>query len=136
MEIQKNTRRDFLQKFLSAGLVVVGAGAALSSCGSDGNKGTQAAKEATPAAQPDTAAAPSGATEEFKCDDFSNVSQDELAKRKKLGYEEHTSDSERPCIKCNLFIPKGEGKACGGCILFKGPVNNDGSCTYWVEQVS
>lgn len=136
MEIQKNTRRAFLQKFLSAGLVVVGGGAALSSCNSENKGSTSAAKDAAPAAKADPAAPTQSVADEFKCGDYSNISKDELAKRKKLGYEEHTSDPERPCIKCNLFIPKGEDKACGGCILFKGPVNNDGSCTYWVEQVS
>lgn len=138
MKTQNNSRRAFLQKFLSAGLVIAAGGAALTSCNSESPKEGQAAKDAALKATPDTAksaSAGSGA-DDFKCGDYSNVSKEELAKRKKLGYEEKSSDPERECIKCNLFIPKGDEKTCGGCILFKGPVNKDGSCTYWVEQVS
>lgn len=138
MKTQDHSRRLFLQKFLSAGLVVVAGGAALSSCNSETPKeSTTSADNAPKAAAPDTAGkAASGGTDDFKCGDYSGVSKEELAKRKKLGYEEKASDPERECVKCNLFIPKGAEKDCGGCILFKGPVNKGGSCTYWVEQVS
>ncbi|WP_316812688.1 hypothetical protein [Pedobacter heparinus] len=138
MKTQNNSRRAFLQKFLSAGLAIAAGSAGLASCNSESPKEGQAAKDATPKVGADTSASAStgSAPEDFKCGDYSNVSKEELAKRKKLGYEEHSSDPERECVKCNLFIPKGEEKTCGGCILFKGPVNKDGSCTYWVEQVS
>ncbi|MNL19958.1 hypothetical protein D3C87_1411860 [compost metagenome] len=137
MKTQDHSRRLFLQKFLSAGIVVVAGGAVLGSCNSEAPKqSTTAAGDAakTPADTAKTASAGSG--DDFKCDDFTGVSKEELAKRKKLGYEEKSSDPERECVKCNLFIPKGAEKDCGGCILFKGPVNKVGSCTYWVEQVS
>lgn len=138
MKTPNNSRREFLQKFLSAGLVLTAGTAVLSSCNPESPKEGQVAKDAAPKATPDTATSASAAkgAEDFKCGDYSNVSPEELAKRKKLGYEEHASDPERECVKCNLFIPKGEEKTCGGCILFKGPVNKDGSCTYWAEQVS
>ena len=127
---QDYSRRLFIRRLFSAGLITV-SGSILLACSGDSDKKSSKA--------PDTAAKSSaGAAEdskELKCGDYSNVSADEMAKRKKLGYEEITSDPERPCKTCNLFIPK-EGKECGGCILFKGPVNNEGSCTYWVEQVS
>ncbi len=137
MKTQNNSRRAFLQKFLSAGLVIT-AGAVITSCNSGTQKEGQTAKDATPKVDPEASKSASTGTDDkdFKCDDFSNVSKEELDKRKKLGYEEHSSDPERECIKCNLFIPKGKEKACGGCILFKGPVNNAGTCTYWAEQVT
>ncbi|ACU02583.1 MULTISPECIES: high-potential iron-sulfur protein [Pedobacter] len=138
MKIQNNSRRAFLQKFLSAGLVVVAGGAVLSSCNGDSPKESGTVTGETPKAGADTAksaSAGSGA-DDFKCGDYSNVSPEELAKRKKLGYVEKSPDPERECQKCNLFIPKGAEKTCGGCILFKGPVNKEGSCTYWAEQVS
>jgi hypothetical protein len=139
MKIQNNSRRQFLQRFLSAGLVVVAGGAVLASCNSESPKeGQAAATDAAPNANPDTAksASAGSAADDFKCGDYSKVSPEELAKRKKLGYEEQSSNPDKECVKCNLFIPKGEEKTCGGCILFKGPVNKEGSCTYWAEQVS
>lgn len=137
MKTQNNSRRLFLQKFLSAGLVVVAGGAMLSSCNSDSPKEGEAAKDAAAKSGSDTtksASAGNGA-DDFKCGDYSNVSPEELAKRKKLGYVDKSPDTERECVKCNLFIPKGAEKTCGGCILFKGSVNKEGSCTYWAEQV-
>lgn len=110
----QHSRRLFLRKLGTAGLLFFTGGALLAACN---NKSST--KE-----------------EEFNCDDFSKVSADELDKRKKLGYEEKASDPEKECVKCNLFIPKGEKKDCGGCILFKGPVRKTGSCTYWAEQVN
>lgn len=138
MKTQDHSRRLFLQKILSAGLLVVAGGAALSSCNADGSKESSLATNAGAKAGADTSAtaSSSGKADDFKCGDYSAVSKEELAKRKKLGYEDKASDPERECVGCNLFIPKGEEKECGGCILFKGPVNKGGSCTYWVEQVS
>jgi hypothetical protein len=133
MEKQDYSRRLFIHKFLSvAGLATVAGGTLLIGCNSETKK--DAKSTADSAAKPPAPAA--SANEEMTCGDYSNVSKEELDKRKKLGYEEIASDPERHCIDCNLFIPKGEGKECGGCILFKGPVNNEGSCTYWAEQVS
>jgi len=73
---------------------------------------------------------------ELICGDYSNVSKEELDKRKKLGYADKSPDPERECVECNLYIPNGQEKKCGGCILFQGPVNAEGTCTYWAEQVS
>lgn len=106
--MEQHSRRQFLRKLGSAGLLLFAA------C-----NGSRKEKE-----------------ENFNCDDFSQVSADELDKRKKLGYEENASDPEKECVKCNLFMPKGEKKDCGGCILFKGTVRKTGSCTYWAEQVN
>jgi hypothetical protein len=131
MKTQDNSRRLFLQKFLSTGLAVFAGGALLASCNSETKEQAKQVQDTT-----SKAASGSTSTDEFICGDYSKVSKEELAKRKKLGYEENSSDPERECKKCNLFIPKGEEKTCGGCILFKGPVNKEGSCTYWVEQVS
>jgi len=137
MKTQDHSRRLFLQKFLSAGLVVVAGGVALGSCNSEAPKQSTTATSDVPESGTDTSkTTSSGGPDEFKCGDYTGISKEELAKRKKLGYEEKSSDPERECVKCNLFIPKGAEKECGGCILFKGPVNKGGSCTYWVEQVS
>lgn len=131
MKTQDNSRRLFLQKFLSTGLAVFAGGALFTSCNSETKEQAKQVQDTASKAASETTS-----TDEFICGDYSKVSKEELAKRKKLGYEEKSSDPERECQKCNLFIPKGEEKECGGCILFKGPVSKEGSCTYWVEQVS
>jgi hypothetical protein len=76
------------------------------------------------------------ATKEYKkqldsCDDFSEVSEVELEKRKKLAYVKQTNDATKPCNSCKLFLPPKPGEKCGSCQLFKGPVDANGSCTYW-----
>ena len=48
-------------------------------------------------------------------------------KRKQLGYVDKTPIPESHCSNCGLYLPKE-----GGCQLFKGPVNANGYCTYWV----
>ncbi len=69
-----------------------------------------------------------------QCDDLSKVSEVELKKRKSLGYTETSPIPENQCDNCNLYIPPVEGQKCGGCILFKGPVLEEGYCTYWAAQ--
>ncbi|WP_236973640.1 high-potential iron-sulfur protein [Membranihabitans maritimus] len=68
------------------------------------------------------------------CDDLSKVGEADLKKRKSLGYEETTPIPDKHCSNCQLYIPPKEGRNCGGCILFKGPVFEDGYCTYWAPQ--
>ncbi|SMO62560.1 high-potential iron-sulfur protein [Fodinibius sediminis] len=68
------------------------------------------------------------------CDDLSKVSEAELKKRKGFGYVEETPIPDKKCENCNLYIPPKEGQACGGCILFEGPVFEEGYCTYWAPQ--
>lgn len=129
---EDKSRRLFIQNIFSAGLMVFGGGIFVAGCNSETKKEIKVPQDTAATAK----ATPGSSSEEMICGDYSNVSKEELDKRKKLGYEEKSSDPERECIKCNLFIPKGKDKECGGCILFKGPVNNVGSCTYWAEQVS
>lgn len=125
------SRRLFIRDIFSAGLMVFGGGVFIAGCNSETKKEAKLPKDSSAAIK----ASPGPSSEEMVCGDYSNVSKEELDKRKKLGYEEKASDPEKPCKTCNLFIPK-KGKDCGGCILFKGPVNNTGSCTYWAEQVT
>ncbi|NND06717.1 MAG: high-potential iron-sulfur protein [Saprospiraceae bacterium] len=70
-----------------------------------------------------------------RCDDLSKVSEEEMAKRNNLGYEMESSMPDKKCANCNLYIPPREGRSCGGCILFKGPVFENAYCTYWAPQV-
>ncbi len=65
------------------------------------------------------------------CQDYSQVSESELAKRKQFAYETQASDPLKTCKDCKLFLPAMPNETCGGCSLFKGPVEVLGSCTYW-----
>lgn len=69
------------------------------------------------------------------CDDLSKVSEEEVTKRNNFGYENEGTMPDKKCGNCNLYIPAKEGQACGGCILFKGPVFENAYCTYWAPQV-
>jgi len=65
------------------------------------------------------------------CDDLSGVPETELEKRKKFAYVKKATDPLKQCNACKLYLPPKAGEKCGGCMLFKGPVDVNGSCTYW-----
>lgn len=65
------------------------------------------------------------------CDDFSGIDEAELEKRKKFAYVKQAPDELKQCNSCKLSLPPKQGEKCGGCMLFKGPVEANGSCTYW-----
>ncbi|MBD3628800.1 high-potential iron-sulfur protein [Cyclobacterium sp.] len=69
------------------------------------------------------------------CADLTGLSEDELEKRKSLGYEEETPVSDNRCDNCQLYLPPTEKRKCGGCQLFKGPVKAGAYCTYWAPRV-
>ncbi|XOV94912.1 MAG: high-potential iron-sulfur protein [Bacteroidota bacterium] len=100
-------RRQFIQQSLSA----FGFGCLVASC---------------------TAPAKKEATYQLKsCQDLSQVSESELAKRKQFAYQIKASDPLKKCRDCKLYLPPKPGESCGSCSLFKGPVEAEGSCTYW-----
>ena len=63
-----------------------------------------------------------------------NISESELEKRKKFGYMDESTVPDSHCGNCSLFIPPDSGKACGGCLLFKGPVRPTGYCTQYAAK--
>jgi len=65
------------------------------------------------------------------CDDLRRVSEAERTKRKSFGYVSKTPIADNQCSNCNLYLPPKEAQACGKCILFEGPVQSEGYCTYW-----
>lgn len=69
------------------------------------------------------------------CSDFTGVSQGELEKRTKFGYARQAPAPDKQCNLCKLYLPPKTGEKCGGCMLFKGPVDVNGSCTYWAPIV-
>lgn len=65
------------------------------------------------------------------CSDVSGISKEEQEKRKKLGYVSVSPIAENKCSVCKLYLPPAKAGECGGCSLFKGPVEPDGYCTYF-----
>ena len=117
MKIQPYSRRKFINKFLTTGGLFLGGAYILSSCNSNDviNK-PESVKE--------------GKAKD-SCNDLSGISEGELKKRESLGYVTKSPNDENYCGNCSLYIPPKEGEACGGCLLFKGPVFKEGHCVQW-----
>ncbi len=139
------SRRKFITKYIYAGSFLVG-GAAILGCGSmttlaqvkppvpPEGSGQAPGENPQPAAQ-DTVktvkAQDVKAVQKNPCDDMTGVSPAEIEKRKKLAYVNKSPIPDSTCSNCALYMPPAEGKACGGCLLFKGPVRAEGYCAYW-----
>jgi hypothetical protein len=104
------SRRRFVADFLKPGAVLLGVALATGACIQKKPADEKAIKS---------------------CEDFSQVSEAELEKRKKFAYVKQAPDAAKQCSACKLFLPPKSGEMCGGCLLFKGPVDSKGSCTYW-----
>lgn len=117
---ENHSRRNFLGKLANAGLVMIGANS-LAGCENKKEANTDAqSKNEKPVSS---------------CDDLTGVSESDLAVREKLGYVEESPIADNLCHNCNLYLPPKDGQACGGCMLFKGPVFSDAYCTYWAPKV-
>ncbi|CAL1520557.1 hypothetical protein [Chitinophaga sp. MM2321] len=116
MKNQEYTRRLFLKNACSSGILLFAGGLLATGCGNGGKKVKTEEEEVA------------------SCDDYTRLSAADLAARKKLGYTESGPDPEKHCKLCNLYKPPVAGRKCGGCLLFKGPVAEEGSCTYWAPQ--
>ncbi|MGC1244456.1 MAG: high-potential iron-sulfur protein [Chryseosolibacter sp.] len=69
------------------------------------------------------------------CSDLSGVPENDIELRKKFAYVTQSPIADNQCNNCNLYLPPKEGSACGGCMLFKGPVYPSAYCTYWAPKV-
>lgn len=119
--IEENERRKFLQKCFQLSMVVPVIGLFLASCSSSKKKSGGGQAKA--------------AAKKSPCEDMTGVDAAELDKRKALGYSSLSPIQDKQCDNCKLWIPAKEGKDCGGCMLFAGPVSPEGHCTYWAPQV-
>src|SRR5690606_32505300 len=119
------SRRHFIEKSIYTGATLVGVSTLLNACGNP--SGEQGGESDI------STALKSG--DKNQGEDFSDVSEAELAKREQFGYVEETTLPESKCSNCQLWITPKEDQTCGGCMLFKGPVFDDAYCTYWAPQV-
>jgi len=106
------TKREFLKRAGFFGLAVVGAGALMNSCGG-GEK-----------------AADGGS----KCNDLSGLTEDEKKLRANYEYITVTKDAAKNCQNCQFYTAPANAGDCGGCQLFKGPVEANGWCKTWVQK--
>jgi hypothetical protein len=114
-----HSRRTFLTGCAATGVLVL-TGMTLMSCGSKSENSVASEESAEPVRS---------------CDDLSGVSENDLALRKKLGYVKESPMADNQCQNCNLYLPPKLGHTCGACMLFKGPVYQEGYCTYWAPKV-
>ena len=117
MFYRKATRRTFIRQYGRLTAALAGGGVLLPRCVS---KDTESGSKAKP-----TSANP--------CQDLDGVSAAEIQKRENLGYVSESPIEDNQCNNCNLYLPP-QDKACGGCILFEGPVEAEGYCTYWAPK--
>lgn len=114
----RHSRREFIET--AAGMITLGL-LALSGCGDRKNNSSQDQ--------------PLDQEPVSSCDDLKGINENDLALRKKLGYVEKSPIADNQCENCNLFLPPKPDQACGGCMLFKGPVFTGAYCTYWAPKV-
>lgn len=124
MEKWKNnkafSRRSFISGVLSKAAM---AGAILPLAVACGKAKEESAEESNTPATP------------ANCRDLTGVSEQDLAVRKKLAYVNESPIPDNECNNCNLYLPPTGEKKCGGCMLFKGPVEAKGYCTYWAPKI-
>ena len=117
----KNERRQFLQRCLRLGVAVSAGGLMVAGCAGP--------KKSAPVKKDISAASAN------PCDDLTGVDPVDVEKRKALGYTSLSPIPDKQCDNCKLWVPVKEGKECGGCLLFAGPISPEGHCTYWAPPV-
>lgn len=116
----KVSRREFVSKFIGASVVTVPLAAVLAGCVTKSENENDAT---------------TGTSTPTDCRDLTGVSKEDLATRKKFAYVNKSPIPDNQCGNCKLYLPPGGEKKCGGCLLFKGPVEVEGYCTYWAPIV-
>lgn len=139
MSNEKITRKDFLKRLSFAGAAGLGASSILAACGGGGNK--EASNQNAKSAESGSMAGESSSNGEMAsaddpCSDLSGVPEQDLKTRKTLQYTNKTPYPDKHCSNCNFYLADKYGDKCGGCQLFKGPVNPNGHCTSWTAKMS
>ncbi|MGK6351737.1 hypothetical protein [Parapedobacter sp. DT-150] len=117
-----NERRMFLRELFAWGLSISAGGLLAGACSQSAtDKGSN--KEGDPMAR-------------FggNCGDYSKLTDADFKARKQLGYQEQSPTEDTQCQKCNLWLPPKKDQTCGGCTLFSGPIEPEGTCTYWAPR--
>jgi hypothetical protein len=117
------SRRTFLRKFASVGLLGLGA-STLTACASgsseeqaDGSSGAEGASAA-----------------EDPCSDLSELSEGQIETRKAVAYVKETPDPDTRCDNCKFWLPPREDEPCGECVAVPGPIHPEGYCNSWAPM--
>ena len=137
MEQKEYSRRKFIHRCAGCCSALVGSAFLLNSCGGNGKpeKSDTTTDKRTNA---DTALAnkASAGKRADPCSDLSDVSAEELDKRKKFGYVDKSDVAGNSCGNCGLYIADAKNTECGRCLLFKGPVRAVGHCVQYVAKTT
>ncbi len=114
------SRRSFLTRLFTIGTIGVGVAGTLSACGGG---------DAEPSGE--AADVPS---EVVACENYEGLTEQELAVRQTLNYVPDSPNANQVCSNCRFYVAPAAGETCGGCQLFKGPVNPGGYCTSWAAM--
>lgn len=125
MKQNSYSRRAFIGKCLGVGSLMVGGTFFLASCASNESKQNKEAQSE------DAGAAEKAPATGDPCDDISGLSAEEKEQRKRFGYVAESAVPGSHCGNCRLYIPPKSDGACGGCLLFKGPVRETGYCAQY-----
>ncbi len=117
------SRKEFLQKCALMGFAVVGTGSLIAGCGGGGDSSESGGTSHETTTKTASAADP--------CGDTTGLSETDLNMRTTLKYVVKSEDAAKNCKNCKFYLADQFGDACGGCQLFKGPVNPAGNCASW-----
>ena len=121
------SRKEFLQRCALMGFAVVGGGSLLAGCGGGG--GEQDSSGGTTSEAPAKTASAAD-----PCGDTTGLNDTDLTMRTNLKYVIKSEDEVKNCANCKFYLADQHGADCGGCQLFKGPVNPVGNCASWFAQ--
>lgn len=122
-------RKNFLKTFA---LAAASGSVLLAACG--GDNGTKENKNTTPEETKTPEPAPATEAPTADCNDLSGVDAADIKQRESLAYVAKSTDPEKNCGNCRFYQEGNQPNGCGGCQLFKGPVNLEGNCNSWFKK--
>jgi hypothetical protein len=54
--------------------------------------------------------------------------------RSALAYVDTTTEPEKSCLKCFLYLPPKVEESCGTCKVVRGPIHPNGTCRVFLKQ--
>ncbi len=104
---KKLTRKEFIVRISLLGIAGVSGASLISAC--------------------------TGGEKKDPCSDLSGLTAEERETRVSFEYIPKSENPKEVCDNCAFWIKPEAGKSCGGCELFKGPVEAKGYCMGWAE---
>ena len=123
MENKDHSRRKFINSCFSVGSLFIGSAIFINCRGKNESSINESGNKKQ-------------SSSENPCNALTDVSGDEIKKRESLGYVTESLVPDNLCGNCGLYIPPKPNDECGGCMLFKGPVEHEGHCVQWATITS